>query len=61
MPDPLMDSALGRPVGEVEDARGERLRVHQLQLRLLFSFLKRRLPLPTNIGWIINFSSSSKP
>src|SRR5918995_2260410 len=43
-PGPLMASALRQLVGEVEDARGEGPRVHQLQLRLILSFLKKALP-----------------
>src|ERR671910_1949819 len=42
-PGPLMASALRQLVGEVEDARGEGLRVHQLKLRLLISFFKKAL------------------
>src|SRR5215207_4572858 len=39
---------LGRPVGEVEDARAKRLRVHELQRLLISSFLKETLPTAQN-------------
>src|ERR671915_37402 len=45
-PGPLMASALCRPVGEVEDARAERLRVHELQRFPIAPLLEEALPAP---------------
>src|SRR5215217_3145417 len=43
-PGPLTASAVRRRVGEVEDARAEGLRVHELQRFLIASVLKQALP-----------------
>jgi hypothetical protein len=50
MPASLMASAPWRLVAEVEDARAERLRVDELQRRLICAVLKETLPAAQDNG-----------
>ena len=49
-PSPLRVSALCRLVGEIEDARAKRLRIHELQSFLIAPFLEEALPAPYDNG-----------
>ena len=49
-PSPLMVSALRRLVGEIENARAEGLRGHELLRLLIASFLKETLSAPHDDG-----------
>jgi hypothetical protein len=49
-PSPMMASALRRLVGEIENARAEGLRVHELQRLLIDPVLKQTLSTPHDDG-----------
>jgi hypothetical protein len=46
----LLTSALRRPVGEIDDARAEGLRVDELQRLLIAPVLEQTLPAPHDYG-----------